>query len=97
MEGRLHGGAPESEAVSEFLSDLGESVPQQFEALGLGQDLRFHSTTVAGAALEIEGELLHLMAFSRHNHDGTGRAEDNTPAPGYRSRVIPFSRRRRGH
>ncbi len=97
MEGRLHGGAPEAEAVAEFLSDLGQSVPQRFDALGLGQDLRFRSTTVSGAALEIDGELLHLLAFSRHNHGSGGRAEDDSQAPGYQSRVVPFSRRRRGH
>ena len=97
MEGRLHGGAPEVTAVAEFLSDLGQSVPQRFDALGLGKDLRFRSTTVAGAALEIDGELLHLLAFSRHNHGGPGAGQGQSPEPGYRSQVVPFSRRRRGH
>jgi len=41
-----------------------------FPAVGLGVDVRLESETVAGAALAVDGRLVHLSAF-RHAADAT--------------------------
>ena len=97
MEGRLQGGVVSPDAVGEFLMELSETSARRFDALGIGEDLRFRDTRVSGAALEVEGRLVHLLAYARHSHTGDGEQKDATGEPGYRSRVLPFSRRRRGH
>jgi hypothetical protein len=34
-----------------------------FKAVGLGQDLRLDGNNVSGAALEVSGRVVHLIAF----------------------------------
>ncbi|MCJ7555964.1 MAG: hypothetical protein MUP90_03495 [Gammaproteobacteria bacterium] len=97
MEGRLQGGAASRDAVGDFLMEVSETSAQRFDALGMGEDLRFRDTRVSGAALEVEGQLVHLLAYARHSHAGDAGEQDATGESGYHSRVLPFSRRRRGH
>lgn len=44
----------------------------QFKALGLGDDLRFNGSNVAGAALEISGQIVHIVSFPRTLYEGDG-------------------------
>jgi len=97
MEGRLRGGAATRDALGEFLMEVSETTPQRFDALGMGEDLRFRDTRVSGAALEVEGKLVHLLAYAHHSHAGDTSQQDASAGSGYRSHVLPFSRRRRGH
>ena len=46
-----------------FLQTLADSKFESFPAVGLGDDLRIESTTIAGGALVAEGHTVHLWAF----------------------------------
>ena len=49
--------------ASEFMRDLSSQECGRYDAIGLGHDLRIETRTLVGAALEFNGELLHLSAF----------------------------------
>lgn len=51
------------EDAKRFLETLSDSKFESFPAVGLGDDLRIESTTIAGGALVAEGRTVHLWAF----------------------------------
>jgi hypothetical protein len=55
-----------SRLVDEFLDRVTEAPTEAFNVTGAGRSVRLASRTVAGAALELDGRLLHLSAFARH-------------------------------
>jgi hypothetical protein len=60
----------------QFLRTALTAPADRFPAVGLGGELRIDTEKVGGGALEIEGGLVHLFAFSRRSNDGRneGRA-----------------------
>jgi len=82
---------PASEAdCRALLADLLRADCRAFEAVGLGQDLRLHGPGLKGAALEVEGRVVHLCAFREAVSQAT---EGNDPA----ERMVRASRRRNLH
>ena len=57
------GNGPTADAVRAFLDEVGGANTTRFKALGLGDDLRLDGLALAGAALEISGQIVHLVAF----------------------------------
>ncbi|MBE0610858.1 MAG: hypothetical protein IH609_15870 [Dehalococcoidia bacterium] len=61
--------SPGSEATSTadsaaaFLKSVGSAPSTLFKAVGLGDDLRLRDDAVSGAALVVDGELVHLCAY----------------------------------
>jgi hypothetical protein len=53
--------------VRDILSDLGTLKPQVSPSVGLGQSVRLEGERVSGAALALDGRLLHLSAFTRES------------------------------
>jgi len=51
------------DAVRAFLDEVGGANVTRFKAVGLGDDLRLSGLALAGAALEISGDIVHLVAF----------------------------------
>ena len=49
--------------VESFLQQVGHAGIERFKAVGAGTDLRLAGQHVAGGALEVKGQLLHLSAF----------------------------------
>jgi hypothetical protein len=47
-----------------FLAAVAAGEVERFPAVGLGEDLRLRGRRVAGAALALDGELVHLLAFA---------------------------------
>jgi hypothetical protein len=64
--------SPETEARA-FLEACTEARVEAFPAVGLGQDGRLSSVRVVGFALALEGQVLHLSAFSRSGAEGSSR------------------------
>ncbi|MEI7538268.1 MAG: ADP-ribosylglycohydrolase family protein [Comamonadaceae bacterium] len=54
---------PDPANVGEFLLQIGQANVDRFKAVGAGHDLRLSGNSVAGGALEVEGQVLHLSAF----------------------------------
>ena len=54
---------PDPANVEEFLLQIGQATVDRFKAVGAGHDLRLSGNSVAGGALEVEGQVLHLSAF----------------------------------
>jgi hypothetical protein len=66
--------APAQAAVS-FLAEVREARAEIFPAVGLGQDLRLAGWDLAGGALLLDGEVVHLCAFRiRASADQAGDA-----------------------
>lgn len=61
--GKAQPAAPAKDAAAAFLAEVGAAPAESFPAVGLGEDLRLHSDTVAGACLAVDGKLVHLCAF----------------------------------
>jgi hypothetical protein len=49
----------------EYLRRAFETPAESFPSLGLGTDVRFETDEMAGAALEIDSEIIHLFACPR--------------------------------
>lgn len=71
--GAEHPAAP-SEAAERFLGELRAAEGEVFPALGLGRDLRLTSPTLSGAALVLDGTLVHLCAFGNRQAQGEAGA-----------------------
>ncbi len=71
--------------VSAFIEDLGRGKSQALPSVGLGESQGLEGEVASGAALTVEGRLIHLFAFRRESKVG-----EAGPRVGY-SR---FSRRR---
>ena len=52
-----------TDAVRAFLEDVAVAGANRFKALGLGDDLRLNGLALAGAALEVSGQIVHLVSF----------------------------------
>lgn len=52
--------------ASRLLQALRRAEVQRFPATGEGQDIRFTTRSLQGAALEVDGHLVHLLAFCRN-------------------------------
>lgn len=52
--------------AQEFVEHIGTFRCERFPAVALGEDLRFGSDEVAGSALELDDQLVHLCAFDLH-------------------------------
>lgn len=66
---------PAPDAVRAFLTDVAGVSANRFKALGLGDDLRLNGMTLAGAALETSGQIVHVVAFpaaAYEDHNGIG-------------------------
>lgn len=75
LEGPAEASATESanNLVRSFLNDIVTMDHlTRFKALGLGDDLRFNGSNVAGAALEISGQIVHIVSFPRTLYEGDG-------------------------
>jgi hypothetical protein len=68
--------APPAAKVAALLRQAAEAPVASFPAAGLGEDLRFRSSTISGGALAADGALLHLCAF-RLARQGGRRADDD--------------------
>src|SRR5215471_18454770 len=66
------GNGPTADAVRAFLDEVGGPNTTRFKALGLGDDLRLDGLALAGAALEISGQIVHLVAFPAAVYDDYG-------------------------
>jgi hypothetical protein len=67
LEKLLFSGNPQTNQVNRFLSQLKRIRPRRFPSVGLGDELRFHSTNLLGRALIFGDDLLHLSAFPKSN------------------------------
>jgi hypothetical protein len=52
------------EEVSRLLHAVNVATVQRYPAVGLGEDLRLESEDAFGAALDVEGRVIHLTAFA---------------------------------
>lgn len=67
------------EEAKRFLRGLNDSKFKSFPALGLGDDLRIESQTVAGGALVVDDRTVHLWAFP-HKSEQPSKRERNLSA-----------------
>ena len=58
-----------------FLNAVAGSKVERFDALGLGEDLRFRDPNIAGGALLVDDRLVHLCAFGLIAREGTDSDE----------------------
>jgi len=56
--------APTVEDVTAFLERIKSAPIESFPAIGAGEDLRLHGPGVAGAALVVDEQVVHLSAFA---------------------------------
>ena len=56
---------PGTSKVTDFLTSIGSTKGNRFEAIGLGIDVRLNSPGIDGAALIVDDTLVHLAAFAR--------------------------------
>ena len=71
------------EAVIDFLAEAASSPSSAHPAIGLGKDVRFGTSTVAGAALWAQERYIHICAFSQSgNHSGKSQTRISRPAHG---------------
>lgn len=76
-----------AKAAGVLVEHVAEQACQAFNAVGLGDDLRFEATDVLGQALRVDGHLLHLSVFPPSSKQRDAR----TPGPD----ISPPSRRGR--
>ena len=55
---------PCHEAAAAFLKSVANSEFDLFPAVGLGEDIRLKSETIAGGGLKVDDDLIHLCAFA---------------------------------
>ena len=63
--------------VRNMLRDVASSHVEQFKAIGMGNDLRLTTSEHHGAALEAEGRIVHLCAFSKTQTESGGRKDND--------------------
>ncbi len=73
-----------------LLADVLRADCRAFKAVGLGEDLRLSGAGLKGAALEVDGRIVHLCAFRQ----GPAEGQQEDPAGG---RIVRASRRRGLH
>jgi hypothetical protein len=60
-----------SQSIRDFIQAVATAPADSFKALGEGEDLRIHSTSIAGGALTACDRVVHLCAFSEASEAGT--------------------------
>lgn len=79
-----------SPGISEFIRLVAAAPADSFDALGEGEDLRIHSTAIAGGALAARDRVVHLCTFSQEAEAGTlnngGRMRRASARQRYRAR-----------
>ena len=85
-----NGDSPTAEVVRELLADVAEGRAETFPAVGLGEDVRIRGSRTTGAALVVEGRVVHLCAFRNDDE------QDNDSGLGGFGRILRASRRRSG-
>ena len=79
-----------SQDISGFIQAVAAARADSFEALGEGEDLRIHSSTIAGGALAARDRVVHLCAFSQESEAGSidrsGRIRGANDRHRYRTR-----------
>ena len=78
------------EDAKSFLKTLADTKFESFPAVGLGDDLRIESRTMAGGALVADGRTVHLWAFPLKSEQPTERER-------FRSQITRSSRRKKVH
>ena len=78
------------EDAKRFLQGLGDSQFESFPAIGLGEDLRIESKTMAGGALVVDDQTVHLWAFPLKSEHPSQREK-------VRSQITRSSQRRKMH
>jgi hypothetical protein len=73
LEGQGEKKASDGE-IRDLLSELGTLKPQVSPSVGLGDSVRLEGERVSGAALALDGRLLHLSAFRRESGSGGARS-----------------------
>jgi hypothetical protein len=66
--------SPCHESAAAYLKSVANSDCDLFPAVGLGEDVRLRSETIAGGALKVDTDLIHLCAFTTKP-----RAAEHTP------------------
>jgi hypothetical protein len=59
-------GVPSKLSPGEFIEEISKAPRESFDSIGEGQDLRMETDKVIGAALVVDGTLLHLTAFPKN-------------------------------
>jgi hypothetical protein len=70
IEERQEGALAKTPHVSDFITAVAAAPTDGFKALGEGEDLRLHSSSVAGGALAARERVVHLCAFSQEARAG---------------------------
>lgn len=83
------------EVCKAFLALISRGPAQTYDAPFIGQDLRFSSEGLVGAALVAEGHVVHLCAFAHRPHTGRGSARERSPTMRHASARADNHRRRR--
>src|SRR5262249_7113631 len=68
--------APTNDSVRAFLDDVSSAASMRFKALGIGHDIRLNGLALAGAALEVSKQIVHVVAFPAAVYDDDN--EDRT-------------------
>ena len=89
-ESRHEAPSAKPEDCRALLADVLRADCRAFKAVGLGEDLRLCGAGVKGAALELDGRVVHLCAF----REQSGQAQRGEGAAG---RMVRASRRRNLH
>ncbi len=89
-ESRHEAPSAKPEDCRALLADVLRADCRAFKAVGLGEDLRLCGAGVKGAALELDGRVVHLCAFRQES--GEGLQEDRADG-----RIVRASRRRNLH
>jgi hypothetical protein len=63
---------PDANAVRSFIESVRSAPRQRSSTAGTGETVRLSTDELAGAALELEGNCVHLSAFNRHAEAGIG-------------------------
>ena len=89
-ESRPDAAPARAEDCRALLADVLRADCRAFEAVGLGEDLRLSGAGLKGAALQLDGRVVHLCAFRQES--GEGLQEDRADG-----RIVRASRRRGLH
>lgn len=67
--------ATASDLLADFLEEAAAAIPERRPSVALGWDFRLESSTVLGAGLEFEDQILQLSLFQREAESGNGEAQ----------------------
>jgi len=67
IEERQDAAANDAESIMDFIQAVAAAPADSFKALGEGDDLRIHSSSITGGALAAHDRVVHLCAFSANS------------------------------